>query len=476
MPNSSVDVFNDRISDVMNVIQKERKLCYLLGDLNIDFLKADDHRATGELLDVLYCNNVFPLITKPTRVTSTTATLIDHIITNNFVDDMVHIQGILCTSISDHYAVFHVACNAKTDHAKTDMPLLKRNIGQRNIKKFISEMNMVDWQTVLTETDTQSAYSKFHEVISTKYNACFPYRKISKKYYKNKPWLSTTLIESIKIKNKLYIKSKRSNGSENMSFYKKYRNKLNQLIRSAERKHFHDALLEHMSNLQKSWQVIKTVINKRKYTPVNTKFKVNGSTTNDGNVITNKFNPFFVNVGSVLAYSIASTDKNPVDYIQQDVINTLYFDPVTENEICKINGSLKDSAAGWDDLKSSMIKHIKESITVPVVHICNRSFVTGIFPNEMKIANVVPIYKSGDEMLFSNYRPVSVLPVFSKLLERLVYNRLISHINDNKLLYEFQFGFQKGKSTHLAIMMLVDKVTGGLRPEWECCWCVFRFF
>ena len=113
MPNSSVDVFNDRISDVMNVIQKERKLCYLLGDLNIDLLKADDHKATGELLDVLYCNNVFPLITKPTRVTSTTATLIDHILTNNLDDDMMHIQGILCTSILDYYAVFHVASNAK---------------------------------------------------------------------------------------------------------------------------------------------------------------------------------------------------------------------------------------------------------------------------------------------------------------------------------------------------------------------------
>ena len=69
---------------------------------------------------------------------------------------------------------------------------------------------------------------------------------------------------------------------------------------------------------------------------------------------------------------------------------------------------------------------------------------TGIFPSELKIANVVPIYKYGDEMVFSNYRPVSVLPVFSKLLERLVYNRIISHINDNKLIYEYQFGFQKG--------------------------------
>ena len=106
---------------------------------------------------------------------------------------MMHIQGILCTSISEHYAVFHVASNAKTDHAHAEMPLFKRYMGQRNLSKFISEMNGVDWQSVLNETDTQLAYNKFHEAISVKYNACFPSRKISKRYYKNKPWLSTAL-------------------------------------------------------------------------------------------------------------------------------------------------------------------------------------------------------------------------------------------------------------------------------------------
>ena len=260
----------------------------------------------------------------------------------------------------------------------------------------------------------------------------------------------------------MYAKSKRNDYSEKVTFYNKYRNKLNQLIRSAERKHFHDILLEHKSDLKKSWQVIKAVINKRKYITINTKFKTNDATTNDGNVVANKFNKIFVNVGTVLAKSIPSTEKNPVDYLQQDIITKLYFDPTTENEISKIIGSPKDSASGWDDLKSSMIKHVKDSLTVTLVHICNRSFVTCIFSSEFKIANVVPIYKSGDEMVFTNYRPVSVLPVFSKLLGRLVYNRLISNINDSKLLYEYQFWFQKGKSTHLAIMMLVDKITEAL--------------
>ena len=106
---------------------------------------------------------------------------IDHILTNDFDNDMMHIQGILCTSISDHNVIFHVANNAKTDRAQTVIALLKRNMGQRNITKFTTEMNMVDWQVVLNESDTQSAYSKFHEVFSTKCNPCFP----SVKYLKS---------------------------------------------------------------------------------------------------------------------------------------------------------------------------------------------------------------------------------------------------------------------------------------------------
>ena len=91
----------------------------------------------------------------------------------------------------------------------------------------------------------------------------------------------------------------------------------------------------------------------------------------------------------------------------------------------------------------------------------------GIFPDELKIANVVPIFKSGDVVVFSNYRPASVSPIFSKLLERLLYNHLIKFINENKLLYDYQFGFQIGKSTQLAVMMLVDKITEAMGKK-EC--------
>ena len=114
MPDSSVDMFNERLADILNSVQKENKLFYLLGDLNIDLFKHDVHRPTSEFLDTIYSYNVYPLVTKPTRVTASSATLIDHILSNNIDVSYGHTQGILCTSISDHFAVFHIAGNMST--------------------------------------------------------------------------------------------------------------------------------------------------------------------------------------------------------------------------------------------------------------------------------------------------------------------------------------------------------------------------
>ena len=119
--------------------------------------------------------------------------------------------------------------------------------------------------------------------------------------------------------------------------------------------------------------------------------------------------------------------------------------------------NLKDSAAGWNDLQQRIMKLIQNCIKSPLAHICNRSVMTGIFPSELKVANMVPILKSGYDMVFSNYKPASVLPALSK---RLMYNGLILYINRHGLLY--QFGFRKGKSTHMALIRLIDKITEAL--------------
>ena len=179
------------------------------------------------------------------------------------------------------------------------------------------------------------------------------------------------------------------------------------------------------------------------------------------NLLTN-LTSYFVNVGESLAKSISPSKRKPDEYINFKTYEYFYLTEVTENEINTIIGNFNNSSPGWDELKPSLIKMIKNYVKTHLTHICNCSFETGIFPSELKVANVVPIFKYGDEMLFSNYRPVSVLHVFSKVLERQMYNRLITYINQNYLLYNLQFGFQKGKSTHMALITLIDKISEAL--------------
>ena len=143
-------------------------------------------------------------------------------------------------------------------------PIVRRDMCHKNLLKFVNERKELNWQCVLDENDPQSAYNKFHEIVSSKYNK-FPYSKFTKRYHMSKPWLSAALKQSIKEKNELFIVQNKQNDKEKVIYYKKYGTKLNQLIRSAERKHYHDLLIEHKSNIKKSWQIIKSVINKRKY-------------------------------------------------------------------------------------------------------------------------------------------------------------------------------------------------------------------
>ena len=97
---------------------------------------------------------------------------------------------------------------------------------------------------------------------------------------------------------------------------------------------------------------------------------------------------------------------------------TFKMSPVRENEVARIIENSKDSAVGWVDLRPNVMKRIKDCIKIPHTHINNLSFVYGIFPSELIRANVVPLFKSGEDFVFTNYLPVSILPVFSKLIER----------------------------------------------------------
>ena len=132
---------------------------------------------------------------------------------------------------------------------------------------------------------------------------------------------------------------------------------------------------------------------------------------------------------------------------------------VTINELKESFFSLKiNKSAGFDDISYNVVKNCFGELSDPLLHIFNLSFLNGIFPDSLKIVKVTPVYKAGDSSDLGNYRPISVLPCFSKILERIMYKRLYKYLQENKILYCKQFGFQAGHSTDHAIIQLVDQI------------------
>ena len=244
-----------------------------------------------------------------------------------------------------------------------------------------------------------------------------------------------------------------------------YRDKVVKLLKIAVKKYYNDILIKkNKSNIRKTWLIIKEILNKSKSKEI----KQNKFIASDGSLIDNqqtiaeKFNEFFVNVGPTLAKKIKKQDISPNSYLKNKMINSILLNSVTDLEIINILKSCKDSSPGYDDIKVSALCTVLEYIAQPLSYICNLSFKEGIFPEELKIANVIPLFKKDNAMVFNNYRPVSLLCTLSKVFERIMYNRLIDFLNENKILFEYQFGFRKNHSTQLALTFLMDKLMNSI--------------
>ena len=159
---------------------------------------------------------------------------------------------------------------------------------------------------------------------------------------------------------------------------------------------------------------------------------------------------FFVSICPELAKDIHS-DINPLTYVN-NVNNSIVIFDVSCDEIKNIIRSLKNSNAGHDEFPTFVRKLCVDSYIEPLTFLINYSLKTGVFPSELKLARVVPIFKAGDSSALTNYRPISVLTFFAKVFEKIVYNKLLNFISDNNILYDHQYGFRKGRSTQQAII------------------------
>jgi hypothetical protein len=295
--------------------------------------------------------------------------------------------------------------------------------------------------------------------------------KFNINHHKLESWMTKGLLISRTTKLKLEAISSKSPTITNTNNYKTYRDLYNTTLRACKKLHFSHAITKNAKNLRKTWSILNTALHKSKaHNSIHSLFH-NNSLITDSLTIANTFNAFFTNIAADIASNIHPTvtpphpPNSPTTHPNTPLFN-MADSPVTEAEITEIIIGLEDKkTSDVTGLSTNLLKKVFTPILTPLSHIFTLSLTTGHVPSPLKIAKIVPIFKSGDCLDMNNYRPISLLSIFSKILEKIVCNRLTDHLETHSLLSTQQFGFRKNHSTSHPMNLMLNSLTSALNSK-----------
>ena len=265
----------------------------------------------------------------------------------------------------------------------------------------------------------------------------------------------------MKVRDKLYKKWIITRNYVFLNKYKLYRNKI-AIINKISRDCFYNDILTKSDNTKKMWDNINLLINKKRPSSHIEKLQVDNKRYEQPLTISNCLNDFFCNVPSTLAAQLPKSDKSATSYLSQKR-KQFRFAQVSEIEVFLLLESLDTNKSfGIDKIHPLLLKTAALQIYRPLTFIFNLSINKGIFPDSMKLAKVVPIFKQGSRFVCSNYRPISVLSSISKIFERCIFNQLMFYFTNNNMISSKQYGFRPGFTTSDCLIDLIEEITSSL--------------
>ncbi|XP_065672061.1 uncharacterized protein LOC136089894 [Hydra vulgaris] len=402
-PSGNINAFKDHIKNLIENKLNLNKSVYFVGDINLNNLDYDVNKQTNKFFNFIFQSGYIPIINKPTRVTSGSATSIDQIITNEFINTKIK-TGIFKTDISDHFPIFIISnkCIQPDAYKKK---VTTRIINDTSIKYFHYLISCVNWNETLKNQNANEAYDIFLTEFLTHYNEAFPkITKLVKSKTLLNPWITNGIPKSSKIKQRLYCKFLKKRTLVNETTYKSYKRLFESVLKRSKKNYYSEKLKKNNST-QKTWNIIKEVIGKKNLdrNALLTNLKINNNLIVNKSLVAETLNNFFVNVGSNLASKIGPSQTNFRSYLTPNK-SVMSNHELTEDELLNSVSLLKpNKSSGADDISSIVIIKSISFIKIPLLHIFNLSLTHGVFPENLKCAKVTPIYKTGDPSDVSNY-------------------------------------------------------------------------
>ena len=212
--------------------------------------------------------------------------------------------------------------------------------------------------------------------------------------------------------------------------------------------------------MKNTWKGIKNLISLKNVSHSSpSSIYYNNKTVTSPFEIANAFNNYFSNIALDIQSSIKYSAKEFHEFLPPLSIKSFFLSPTDKNEIISIISALdSQKTSGPNSIPIKILKLMKNDISDQLAVLFNLSFTSGLFPTILKASKVAPIYKKYSKRKCSNYRPISLLSNIEKIFERIVYKRLYKFIEDNKLVYNLQFGFRQKHSTTHALIHLTEKI------------------
>lgn len=400
-------------------------------------------------------------VTEPTRLCS-----------NTCIDNIIHnVKGgkaeVIELALSDHTAQI-LKCPVKKTSVLAHWYIKRRDFSRENMTKFMDCLKSLNFNEVYMANSPNEAFDHFANLFELFYNLCFPFRIIKMNSIAKPKWITSGIRKCCKRKRDLLWKCRTYPNSNNKIYFKQYSKRLKNII-SQTQKSQNDYYIKNSVNKSKAaWNIINNPKTKHPKESIS-------QIVSDGKLITNpseiakEFNNYFIDqIYSINNHNISNNfnsdinntklnNPNRKSFLTCNLPNSLFMHPTNSEDIEIIINALKNtSSTGYDGICTKVIKEVSHIIAPLISHIVNLCIEHGSFPDKLKIAVVKPLYKKDDKQNMSNYRPVALISVFSKVIEKVIYNSLYGFFERHDLLVKEQNGFRKNKSINKAIFDLMQ--------------------
>ena len=440
------------VNNVNDITQEGNADVFLMGDFNINYFdkQSADYKCLHRF-EML--TNLKQYIQKPTRK--------NHCIDLAYSNcDFVTNSGVLNILLSDHELIFVTRKKKKIQYNRV-------HFSGRSYRDYVKEelrLHLVgkDWNDYYEMTNPELCWDYIIKTVTEKIDVMCPL-KTRLVRDKNEPWLTNEILEAIYDKDRAWKKAKKSKSHDDLVIAKRLRNDIKNMIRQAKANFVQDYLVDEGTSSRKFWEKLQYVTNSKSCSP-----KINLVDTSTGCPVENSdipefINSFFTNIGPNLAQNFKEDWNDNLPPIEHCFLDKFVF---SEREIIEVVKEIDiNKSSSLDNLSTRVLKDAFEYLTTQLTHMFNCSLNECTFPDAWKKATVVPLQKSGDKSNVNNLRPVSLLPLPGKLLEKLFHMKVSTFLDGNKLLNEGQNGFRKGRSTIGTVAELTDDILLGINDK-----------